>query len=181
MGGEARMRGGPGGLRGPLRAAAVLLAAAALAAAGGAAPSRADEVRAASGADPEQGAGPPHDVPLDRLLELPRDFEPRLERRSGVGESEWRERFRLARAALERAEAALAASKAELAELAESSNAWSLSPPMGGAAQSNEAPLSYELRQRIKRQEAAVERARVELRDLQVDANLAGVPEAWRR
>jgi hypothetical protein len=161
----------------PRAAAALLL----LAAAGpGAAPAWGDELPPA-GPGAEAPPEPVPEVPLDRLLELPSDFEPRVERRSGVAESEWRERFRLAREDLERAQATLASSKAELAELAEDSSSWSLAPPVGGPAQSNEAPLSYELRQRIKRQEAEVERARRKLRDLQVDANLAGVPESWRR
>jgi len=121
-------------------------------------------------------------VPLDRLLELPQGFELRPpEQRSGQGEAEWRRRFMEARAQAEEARAALERSKAELAELATSSDAWTVAPPVGAPAASNEAPLSYALRQRINREEAAVNDSERRLRDLEVEANLADVPDEWRR
>jgi hypothetical protein len=122
-------------------------------------------------------------VPIDRLFELPSGFEARpAERRKGGSESEWRARFAEARERLQRSQATLAASKAELAEQAESSNAWSVAPPVGGMAKNtSDAPLNYELSQRIKRAQREVDDARKDLLDLEVEANLAGVPEAWRR
>ena len=104
------------------------------------------------------------------------------QRRAGGGETEWRARFFEANDSLERATIELKRSKVELANLAEESNAWTLAAPIGGAtAATNDAPLSYELRQRIKRQEAAVASARRALVDLEIEANLANVPEDWRR
>jgi len=122
-------------------------------------------------------------VPLDRLFELPKGFETRpSERRRGVGEAEWRTRFAEARATLAQSEAALAGAKVELAEQAESANAWSVAPPVGGLPQGNsDAPMNYELSQRIKRHQRAVDEARKSLLDLEVEANLAGVPDAWRQ
>jgi hypothetical protein len=130
--------------------------------------------------EPGEPAPPP--VPLDRLFELPSGFEPhKAEERRGVGETEWRKRFREARQRLATAEDTLAASKLELADLAESSEAWKVAPPVGMPTGANtDAPLSYELRQRMKREEAEVNDARRDLLDLEVQANLAGVPEAWR-
>jgi hypothetical protein len=121
-------------------------------------------------------------VALERLFELPSGFEAGpSETRRGDGEAEWRRRFAEARAAVERSGDELAQSKRELANLAEESNAWTLAPPVGGAqAAASEAPLSYELRQRIKRQEAAAADAKQHLVKLEVEANLAGVPENWR-
>jgi hypothetical protein len=52
---------------------------------------------------------------------------------------------------------------------------------MGTAAPTNEAPVSYALRQRINREEAALKDAERRLLDLEVEANLDGVPEEWRR
>lgn len=122
-------------------------------------------------------------VPLDKLFELPTGFEARkADRRGGVGETEWRARFSEARSRLERSEAALAASKAQLAEQAESSNSWSVAPPMGGLTQNpTEGPLDYELSQRIKRDKREVDDAKKGLLDLEVEANLANVPAAWRQ
>jgi hypothetical protein len=127
----------------------------------------------------EPGPGPP--VSLDRLLELPQGFELRpAEQRAGRGETEWRRLFGEARKQIEDSRAALERSKAELAELAGSSDAWTVAPPVG-AAVSNEAPLSYSLRQRINREEAALKDAERKLVDLDVEANLADVPDQWRR
>ncbi len=148
-------------------------------------PARGDEA-------PSEGAPPPPVpavapapapvVPLERLMKLPTGFTPKVEKRRGGGEAEWRERFRTAREELERSRAALSRSKQELSELASSSDAWTLAPPVGGASQmAADAPLDYQLRQRMNRERDAVARAEKGLRDLEVEANLAGVPEAWRR
>jgi len=132
--------------------------------------------------DAPAGVRPPV-VPLDRLFELPTNFEARkAERRRGVGEAEWRSRFGEARQRLERSETALAASKAEMADLAESSNSWSVAPPVGGLPKVNsDSPLNYQLSQRIKADQREVDAAKKDLLDLEVEANLASVPEAWRQ
>ena len=120
-------------------------------------------------------------MPLERLFELPSGFETRpVERRSGKDEATWRRRFADARSAISSSESALAASKRELADLAEDSNAWTLAPPVGVPAQSHDAPLSYQLRQKIRRQEGEVASAKEQLLNLEVEANLKGVPDEWR-
>lgn len=158
------------GLRALVRGSGLL---AALLAGVGAAPARA-------AADGEETAPKPV-VPIERLFELPRSFEPKpAETRAGEGETAWRRRFSEARVELEQSQSRLKASKRELAELAQDSNAWTVAPPVGAAAPTTDAPLSYELRQRIRRHEAQVDAARERLLNLEVEANLAGVPEGWR-
>jgi hypothetical protein len=43
------------------------------------------------------------------------------------------------------------------------------------------APSNYQLSMEIKRQRGEVRRAEQALSDLEVEANLAGVPDDWRR
>ena len=85
----------------------------------------------------------------------------------------------MARADLELAREELAASQAELGELAVDGNAWQMAPP-GGKANAENSPLSYKLRQDIRRQREDVEQAERALTELRIKANLAGVPEDWQ-
>lgn len=121
------------------------------------------------------GSGPG----LDELLRLPSNLDYGVERRGGATRSEWRARFAEARLREREAEAALRKAQEELAELGIESEAWTVGPPGVGAGGAD-APLSFQLRQEIKRQEAEVTQARARLRDLEVEANLAGVPREWR-
>jgi hypothetical protein len=50
---------------------------------------------------------------------------------------------------------------------------------MSGAAA--EAPLDYRIRQTIKRHREEIKRLERQLRELEVEANLAAVPEDWRK
>jgi hypothetical protein len=128
----------------------------------------------------EVAPSPSPPVKLDRLLELPDSLDYRVERRGGGTQGEWRERFQEAQAELEETRSALAASEAELASLGESSEAWQLAPP-GGGTKTPDAPLSYQLKMQIRRQREEVSGAEERLQDLQIEANLASVPEEWRR
>jgi hypothetical protein len=121
-------------------------------------------------------------VPLDRLLRLPDSVEYSAELKGGATADAWRKRFREARADLEQARAALDGSLAELEKSSES-GAWKVAPPglpSGGGAEAD-APSNYQLSLEIKRNRAELRRAEQALSDLEVEANLAGVPEAWRR
>jgi hypothetical protein len=159
-----------------------------------AAPGLADEAppglsdEATPGLSDEAGSGrgaPPPPLPggsIDHLFELPSGFEPQIgEKRGGATESTWRERFSAARNEIEEAQARLRASKQKLAELAEEGGGWGVAPPVPGmVSQSNEAPLNYEMRERIRRNEASLDEAKRNLVNLEIEANLADVPEAWR-
>ena len=126
---------------------------------------------------------------LGSLLELPSGFgavesEPTV---AGSGEAEWRRRFRTSRASVNEARRQLAATKGELDSLAGEGGGsqWNVAPAIGGAlggggAQGRDTPLSFKLRQQLKRDREAVDQAEKDLRRLQIEADLAGVPRSWR-
>ena len=121
----------------------------------------------------------PQPVPLDALFKLP--VGPGAVPPSG-GQADrevWEERFRRQHRALEEARQGLAASQQELEELASGSEAWQITAP-GATASPENTPLSYKLRQDIRRKREEVESAERALRELQVEASLAGVPAEWR-
>ncbi len=119
-------------------------------------------------------------VALEKLLKLPDSLDYSVERRSGATRGEWRERFRKARADREAAQAALRASQAELQETAEEGD-WTFTPPGLPGGASGAASGNYRMRQEIRRHRDEIARAEKRLADLDVEANLAGVPEDWRR
>jgi hypothetical protein len=128
----------------------------------------------------------PPKVTLDQLLKLPDTVEYTSELKGGATPDEWRKRFREARADLEHARAALEQSLAEMHESGDS-GAWKVAPPGLGNVTNNStsgedaAPSNYQLSMEIKRQRGEVRRAEQALSDLEVEANLAGVPDDWRR
>lgn len=122
---------------------------------------------------------PPPDVGLDQLLKVPDRVHVASERRGGATRSEWRARFEAARAERDDAEAKLAEVRAKLEEKAEDSGSWQMTAPGGAGPAANEAPLHYRLSQEIRHQREEVERAEKRLRELRVEANLAGVPSDW--
>jgi hypothetical protein len=124
-----------------------------------------------------EASAPP--VELERLLTLPSSLDYSLQTRGGQTPGEWRARFRRLREALDEERAALARAERRLDEVASSADAWTLAPPLPGATP-GEAPLDFELRQEIRRRRGEIERIERRMRELQVEANLAGVPEAWR-
>lgn len=117
---------------------------------------------------------------LDQLLKLPQGLEYGGGERGGLTRGEWRGRFVSLRAALERERHLLEASRGELAKVAGSAEAWSIGPPIPGAQASSDTPLDYRLRQEINQHKAEVERLERALRELTVQADLAGVPVEWR-
>jgi hypothetical protein len=133
-------------------------------------------------AEPDEAPG----VPLDRLLKLPASAPVggSLEKRGGDTKREWEARYRTAREDLERARRELEETRAELEERAgEEGGAWRMSPPgLGGATAeaSDTTPIDYKLTQDLRRRREEVARSERRLQDLDVEANLAGVPPDWR-
>jgi hypothetical protein len=127
----------------------------------------------------EGSAGEAGRPSLDQLLELPKGLDYGGQRRGGLTRGEWRSRFQGLRKALDAEQRALDAAKKELGEIAGSSDAWSVGPPIPGAG-SSDTPLDYRLRQEINRHKDEVDRLERALRELAVQADLAGVPEEWR-
>jgi hypothetical protein len=123
---------------------------------------------------------PPSPVGLDALMRLPAQTPTPQQEESDLGDrKEWEARFAKARADLETARGALAASQAELGELASDGSAWQMAVPGAGANAEN-SPVSYKLRQDIRRQRGEVAEAERALQELRIQANLAGVPEDWQ-
>ncbi len=155
--------------RGRIRRGAALIGA--LLAAGVAAPALGQE-------------GDPSAVPLDKLLEIPDSISVHsgVVRRGGSTRPEWQERFERARDERDRARLALEKVRDELGELS-TGEAWKMAAPgLGGGAQApSESSLDYRLSQELRRQRDEVERTERRLKELEIEANLAGVPEDWHR
>ncbi len=120
---------------------------------------------------------------LDALLHLPRNFvsqEPRSV--AGAGESVWRKRFEKADLDWTEATARLADTKRELEGVAEKGGGtrWSMAAPGGGDATSSSSPLSFRLRQQLRGDRERVTVTERAKRELQIEADLAGVPQRWR-
>ncbi len=119
---------------------------------------------------------------LDALLQLPTGFvttEP--DAVAGAGETEWRRRFSRADGDLAEARSALEETKRELAGVAESGGAsqWSIAPP-GAESGPTTSPLSFKLRQKLREERDQIEIREKALRELRIEADLAGVPQSWR-
>jgi hypothetical protein len=135
---------------------------------------------AASAADVE-AEPPPESVTLDQLLTLPSALPVESGQRGGLTRAEWSGRFADAEAELENARVALEESLDKLSELAGKTSNWNVAAPGGQAAANDQSSVNYGLRQEIQRNREDVERAERKLRDLGVEANLAGVPENWHK
>lgn len=140
--------------------------------------------------DPPAPAPPPADsgadpapVALDRLLRLPDSVEYDMEERGGATADEWRARFERARSAVVAAREQVEDAQRRLEEEATSESAWKVAPPgLGGVpgGGGSEAPANYKLSMELRRAKDDHAAARRALRDLTIEANLAGVPESWR-
>ncbi len=134
----------------------------------------------ADSAEPEAKADPPPAVELDRLLKLPPAVEVQREQIGSATRSQWRARFASARAEHDAALAGLEAAQKKLGVVAEGSEAWQMAPPGAGAAGASEAPVDYQLKQEVRRQREDLTRSEKNLRELTIEADLAGVPADWR-
>ena len=132
---------------------------------------------AAAGEEPPMEAPTP--VALDQLLKLPTSLNYSVPSRGGASPSEWRERFAGLRSELASEEEALDTARSKLEEVAGTADAWQVGPAIPGA-DASDAPVDYQLRQRIRRHRAKLEELERSLRDLEVEADLADVPADWR-
>ena len=126
-------------------------------------------------ASPRASGGPPS-LDLDRLLRVPSGMPvARDDLRGGKGREAWARSFGDARDEVEQLEARILRNKQSLRDNA--SGDWGFTPS-GGAAPSD--PEVLRLRAELRRDRQSLETARTRLRDLEVEASLAGVPDAWR-
>jgi len=116
---------------------------------------------------------------LERLLTLPSGESYGVDRRGGLSRGEWRARFNEITTALANERQALADAEGRLDEAAGSAPNWQMAP-VPGMQPSPDAPLDYQLRVAIRRHRSEIERLERKLRQLEIEANLAGVPPEWR-
>lgn len=131
----------------------------------------------ATGAEPAPAQGQPAE--LDRLLRLPAGQTYGVDRRGGLSRGEWRARFVEVQDALANERKGLEAAEAKLDDTASSASNWQVAP-VPGMQPSPDAPLDYQLRVTIRRHKSEIERLERKLKQLEIEANLAGVPPEWR-
>jgi len=131
-------------------------------------------------AESEPVPAPAADAPkpkldLDRLLK-PRGPAPMGTEQTygGRDRAGWEEQFKKARAEVTDLERKVDFTQDRLRQAA--AGDWNYSPAGGEAAD----PEIMKLRAQLRRDRQSLETARQRLRDLQVEASLAGVPEEWR-
>ena len=125
-----------------------------------------------------QPAPPP--VAYDALFRLPNDDAPRPAGGAPLDRKRWEERFAAVRGELDGAKGQLAKAQADLEALAHKTESWQMAAP-GAQPTSENSPVSYKLRQDIRQYREDVGRAERRLRELEVEASLAGVPPDWRQ
>ena len=127
-----------------------------------------------------QDASRPASPGLDRLLKLPANTDYTAEEKGGLNRSAWRQRFADARGALADAEKKLADSQKKLADVAGAKSEWRFTPPGVPSQGDSETSASFQLREEVRRNRNERDRAQRRLRELNVEANLAGIPDDWR-
>jgi len=127
-----------------------------------------------------QDGAPPAQVGLDDLLRIPDGIEFDVEKRGGLTRSEWIARYDEARASLLAARAGLADAQERLAKFAGRKDNWNMAPPGLPVESAESGGDTYHLRAEVRRWRAEIERAEARLRELDIEASLAGVPESWR-
>ena len=127
-------------------------------------------------AAPTPQAKPSAPLDLDRLLRPPGvapttpTAEPTL---GGRDRAEWRDEFANANAEVADLESKVEVNQQRLR--ANTAGDWNYSPAGGEASD----PEVLKLRAQLRRDRQSLEAARQRLRDLRVEASLAGVPETW--
>jgi hypothetical protein len=113
---------------------------------------------------------------LERLLRPPRLAEVPSQRLGGKDRKTWAAEF--ARVRLEVADLERRIGEAQDRIRKVSPGDWGFAPAGGGAPSD---PEVLRLRAELRRDRQSLEAARQRLRDLEVEASLAGVPEGWRQ
>ncbi len=126
---------------------------------------------------PEVGS----EVELDQLLVLPSSMSFDNDTRHGANSNEWRSRFRASFKEISAAQEALEATKQELDSQASTGGGsqWQMAPP--GANNTEVTPMSFKLREDLRKGRERLAEAEDKHRALIIQADLAGVPDAWRQ
>jgi hypothetical protein len=134
---------------------------------------------AAGAQEPAPAPEPAPGVGLDQLLTLPSDRTYAVERKGGMTRGEWRARYGEVRADLSKERTALEQTQAKLEDAG--GGQWSVNPIPGAEADTSRSPIDFQLRTELRRHREEIDRLERKLRQLDIQANLAGVPEDWRR
>ena len=129
---------------------------------------------------------PPPKVDIDRLLRLPTSYtsgsyDDGAPRQRGATASDWRRRFAEADEALDGAKRNLSDAQSKLEHTAADSAQWQMGAPGLGTPDADHATVSYKLRAQIRTLRDELEVAEKKRKDLAIEADLAGVPDTWRR
>lgn len=136
-------------------------------------PVAAQEAESPPPAPPTQS--PPQKLDLERLLRPRTPAAVGTEQTfGGKDRAAWEEQFKKARAEVTDLEGKVDFTQDRLRQAA--AGDWNYSPAGGEATD----PEILKLRAQLRRDRQSLEAARQRLRDLQVEASLAGVPEDWR-
>lgn len=125
---------------------------------------------------PAPGPKPAQPLDLDRLLRPPGGTAPAPAAEPSYGgrsRAAWREEYQRASLEVADLEAKVEVSQNRLRQTTTSD--WNYSPAGGEATD----PEVLKLRAQLRRDRQSLEASRQRLRDLRVEASLAGVPEAW--
>jgi hypothetical protein len=136
----------------------------------------------ASQALPEK-APPPDAVPdigLENLLKLPSSWEGSEQKRQGLSAVQWRARFAGLAREQRAVEEGLREARSELDGMAGQggSGPWQVGAP--GSNNTEVTPMSFKHRELIRSGKEQLEAIRRRQRGLSIEADIAGVPEAWR-
>jgi hypothetical protein len=144
-------------------------------------PAAAEDPAAQAATKPVGGATASEAAPvhLDQLLTLPTDRQYSVERKGGLTRGEWRARYGEVRADLRKEREAYEQTQAKLED--EAGGQWSVNPIPGAEQDTSKSPVDFQLRTQLRRHRDEIDRLERKVRQLDIEANLAGVPDEWRR
>ena len=119
--------------------------------------------------------GPGPKLSLDRLLRPPAPLAVVREARGGKDRVAWEPAFIKTRSEIQQLEGRIQTGQAQLREV--QGPEWGFTPSGGGQPTD---PELLRLRASLRRDRQSLKGAHQRLRDLEVEASLAGVPEGWR-
>lgn len=132
-------------------------------------------------AETEIAEGEAADVGLGRLLHLPKSYQASPPSQAPQRTAnEWRARYAAADQNIRTARAELKKLQLKMEKHAGESSSWNLSAPGMGMAKPEDVPVNYSLSQEIRNQKDHLEDARRARKMLDVEADMAGVPDDWR-
>lgn len=119
------------------------------------------------------------DIGLENLLKLPSSWEGSEQTRRGLSAGQWRARFAGLAKEQQAVEEGLREARRELDGMAgQGGGPWQMGAP--GSNNTEVTPMSFKHRELIRSGKEQLEAIRRRERALNIEADMAGVPEAWR-